>query len=283
MKIINNLILKYNCKTPEDYKNAFKEIIQEITLLGLSRQNFFDKAAFYGGSALRIAYQIDRFSEDLDFTLLKSDHNFHIEEYIKGLEDEFLAFGLKLKVEKKIKNKKTPIESAFIKGNTLEHILMIKELDIGINKNDTIKVKLEIDIEPPKPSGETEVLFATRPLPFSYRILKKPSLFSGKIHALLCRSYVDKRVKGRDLYDFIWYIDKEIKPDLTYLEAKMRQTKHWDKKEKINSENLKKLLKNKFDEIDFNQAKKDIAPFIKDNFELKVWSKDFFKSLVEKI
>lgn len=285
-RVINDMFLKYNCKTPEDYKNALKEIIQEITLLGLYRQKFFDKVAFYGGSALRIAHKLDRFSEDLDFTLLQSDAGFDIKSYLKGIEEEFASLGLALNIEKKIKNIETKIDSAFIKGNTLEHLLMVQGINnpaSGFNKNDMIKIKLEIDTDPPNPSGEAEILFSTRPVPFSFRILTKASLFSGKLHAILCRSYKSGRVKGRDYYDFVWYIDKNIKPDLPYLEAKMRQTNHWAKDDVLKIETVRNLLKKKFDEIDFEQAKADVFPFIKDNRVLDVWSKEFFKALSDRI
>lgn len=285
-KVINEILKTYNCLSSEDYKNALKEIVQEITLLGLYRQNFFDKVAFYGGSALRIAYNIDRFSEDLDFTLLKASKNFDISKYFKGLEDEFTSFGLSFKIQKKIKNFDTNIDSAFIKGNTLKHLILIENLNINkvfFNKNDLIKVKIEIDTDPPNPSGNSEVLFSSKIIPYSYRILTKESLFSGKLHAILCRDYKSKRVKGRDFYDFIWFINSKIKPDLKYLEAKMKQSKHLESKVVLSLKILKDLLIDKFNIVDFNEARKDIMPFIKDTPNLEVWSKDFFLFLLNKM
>jgi len=283
--ILKQMLEPYQCKTPTDYKNAFKEIIQEIALLGLSRQGFFDHASFYGGTSLRIAHGLDRFSEDLDFTLMSANSEFKLEKYLKGIEEEFVTYELKLKAEKKEKSKKTSLESAFLKGNTLEVLLLIESYEnnkINFNKNDSLKIKLEIDIDPPIPSGETQMTFGQMPIPFEYRILKLPSLFSGKLHALLCRDYLSGRVKGRDYYDFAWYMKKKITPDFPYLEAKMHQSGHLEKKINLTEEKLKELLVKKFESTNWEQAKDDVIPFIKDPFALKVWSKDYFTSFFDK-
>jgi predicted nucleotidyltransferase component of viral defense system len=276
---IKQMLIPYKCVTPEDYKNAFKEIIQEIALLGLARHGFFDHAAFYGGTALRIAHGLNRFSEDLDFTLLKSDPNFSLKTFLKGIQDELVVYDLKLIVEIKEKVEESDVESAFLKANTIEILLSIEGWEkqkIPLNKNDSIKIKLEIDRNPPIPSGNTETKFLTLPINFSYKVLNLSSLFAGKIHAVLCRKYRSGRVKGRDHYDFIWYINKGIMPDMDYLKAKLVQTGHWDQNQNLTLEELKKNLEKKFSEIDWEEAKKDVLPFIKDRFELNVWSKGFF-------
>lgn len=282
---IKQMLAPYKCNTPEDYKNAFKEIIQEIALLGLARHNFFDRAAFYGGTALRIGHGLGRFSEDLDFTLLKTDPDFNLKNFLKGIEDELIVYDLKLNAEIKEKTKESDVESAFIKGNTIEMLISIEGWEkkkIPLNKNDGIKIKIEIDINPPTPSGNTETKYLTSPINFSYKVLALPSLFSGKIHAVLCRKYESGRIKGRDCYDFIWYMNKGIMPDMEYLEAKLVQSRHWNKNQKLTISELKRLLENKFSEIDWEEAKKDVTPFIKDTFELNVWSKEFFIQLLTK-
>ena len=144
---IKDMLERYTCKTSEDYKNALKEIMQEIALLGLSRQKFFDKAAFYGGTALRIAHGLGRFSEDMDFTLLQNKNSFNITQYLKGIEDEFSSFGLGLSSEKRHKSVETTIDSAFLKANTLEYLLQIEGLNnpaSGTNKNELLKIKFEL-------------------------------------------------------------------------------------------------------------------------------------------
>jgi predicted nucleotidyltransferase component of viral defense system len=283
---IKVMLAPYNCKTPDDYKNAFKEIVQEITLLALARQNFFSNAAFYGGTALRLCHGLNRFSEDLDFTILNPDKKFSLENYLKGIENELSTYDLKVSVEQKKKTIESSIESAFLKANTIEILLAIEGWEkkkIPMNKNDRISIKLEIDTEPPTPPGETEIKYATLPIPFSYKILTLPSLFAGKLHAVLCREYKSGRVKGRDFYDFIWYLNSKPAVDFPYLKAKLIQSGHWNEKEEFNLNELKKLLREKFSKTNWENAKKDVLPFIKDPFELEVWSKDFFLSLVDRI
>lgn len=280
---ILQMLEPYECRTPEDYKNALKEIMQEVALLGLYRQKFFDKAAFYGGTALRIAHKIQRFSEDMDFTLLRANNNFDLSVYLKGIEQEFASYGLELTTKKNIKNVETSVDSAFIKANTLEHLLMINGLSnpgSGTNKDEMIKIKLEIDTTPPMPMGELETLFLTLPIPFSYQILSLPSLFGGKLHALLCRQYKSGRVKGRDYYDFIWYKTKKVSPDLAYLKGKLCESGHWDIQKDFGEAELKNMLEKKFETTNWESAKKDVAPFIKDQSELDLWSTVFFKSLI---
>ena len=279
------MLKRYNCQTPTDYKNALKEIMQEIVLLGLSRQKFFQEAAFYGGTALRIAHGLGRFSEDLDFTLDKPNSKFDISIYLKGIEEEFKAYNLNLIAEKKQKINDTDIDSAFLKANTLEHLLTIEGVNSpwsGTNKNDLIKIKLEIDTNPPFPSGRSEILNLLEPIPFSYRILTLPSLFGGKLHAIICREYKGERIKGRDYYDFIWYITKKVKPDFDYLKGKLCESGVWDNEADFNLDDLKGLLTKRFESIDWIKAKQDVAPFIKDGRELEIWSAKFFISLMEK-
>lgn len=281
---IQEMLTKYQCKTKDEYKNALKEIVQEVALLGLARQNFFDKASFYGGTALRIAHNLNRFSEDLDFELLKVTGDFTFESYLKGIDDELKSFGLNLKSEKKLKTG-TEIDSAFIKGFTLEHLLLIEGVDnarSGINKNDVIKIKLEIDLNPPEIPSTTEIVFHQTPIPFSYRILDLPSLFAGKLHAVLCREWKGERIKGRDFYDFLWYVKKNVPVNLPYLDSKMRQSGHWTGNQ-LTKDILLDLLTKKFETLNWELAKKDVAPFIKDPFELAVWNQDFFMAMAKKI
>ena len=283
-KAILEMLEPYNCQTPMDYKNALKEIVQQIALLGLSRQGFFYKAAFYGGTALRIGHGLNRFSEDMDFTLLVSDPNFSLGKYLSGIEQELLSYELKFSVQKINKKINTAIESAFIKGNTLAILISIDDMELptaGTHKNELLKIKMEIDTDPPQPSGICETLFLTNPIPFSYNILQLSSLFAGKLHAIISRDYPGGRVKGRDFYDFIWYMKKNISPDLQYLEARLKQSGKLGKTEQLSIDKLKLLLTDKISIIDFSEAGKDVTPFIKDEFELDVWSVEFFISLIQ--
>ncbi|MBA3029352.1 MAG: nucleotidyl transferase AbiEii/AbiGii toxin family protein [Desulfobacteraceae bacterium] len=281
---IEEMLGKYDLKTPDNYKSALKEIIQEVSLLGLSRSNFFDQAAFYGGTALRIFYGLDRFSEDLDFSLLKEKEEFDIAPYCNAIKNELGAYGFEMEVRKKKKTTKTGIESAFIKGKTVVQMLNIHAVAppvSGVHDNEVLKIKLEIDTTPPG-GADYEVQYGLRPIPYSVRLFTAPSLFAGKIHAILCRGWKGQRIKGRDLYDFVWYISREIPVNLKHLACRMKQTGHLENSI-LSPETLINLLKEKFRRINYKQAKNDIAPFISDQRSIDLWSEEFFQAILSKI
>lgn len=279
--IINQMLKKYDTSNKEKYVNALKEIVQEIALSGLAKTDFFDHAAFYGGTALRIFYGLDRFSEDLDFTLLKPE-KFDITKYFKVLDDTFKMYGLSFKTELKEKTYDSMISSAFIKGNTLEHILLISSMDfnkVNIQPNETIKIKLEIDTNPPS-DATTEFKYGLMPIPYRVRIYDMPSLFSGKLHAIICRKWKN-RFKGRDLYDYIFYLYHNIKPNLKHLKGRLIESNKINQEEKFDEVLLKKLLIERFNEIDYTSAKKDVYPFVPDKSKIDIWSKEFFVSITK--
>jgi predicted nucleotidyltransferase component of viral defense system len=279
---IDTMLKKYKLSSDTQQKNALKEIMQEIALLGLFRSGFFSKAAFYGGSALRMFHGLDRFSEDLDFTLLEPDKNFELINYTSYIEEELGAYGFKVKITEKRKAENSTIKSAFIKGGTRINLLQIKSIVpavTGVLPNEMLKIKLELDIDPPS-RAEDEVKYHLLPVPFSVRLYNLPSLFAGKIHALLCRKWKN-RVKGRDFYDYLWFLSNSINPHLKHLTSRMRQTGHLRNDEELSDQLLLKLLIDKFLETDFSQAKKDVVPFIKNPDILNLWSKDFFIKISE--
>ncbi|MEA2096564.1 MAG: nucleotidyl transferase AbiEii/AbiGii toxin family protein [Candidatus Cloacimonadota bacterium] len=279
---IELMLQKYNPKNINDHKNALKEIIQEIALLGLFRSGFYNNAAFYGGTALRIFYGLDRFSEDLDFSLLSPKSDFSLSRYTKYIQNELGAYGFEMTVDEKTKSVDSTIKSAFIKGGTEIHLLKInsiKNLIKGIHANEQFKIKLEVDTNPPA-GAVYEVKYQLNPIPYSVRLFSAPSLFAGKIHALLFRKW-GNRVKGRDFYDYIWYLSNNIKVDLNHLSNRMKQTEHLKDDETLTINKLINMLLNKFAEIDFQQAKRDVLPFIKNTQTLDLWSEDFFKKVTE--
>jgi predicted nucleotidyltransferase component of viral defense system len=281
---VKKMLRKYNCQSQQDYLNALKEIFQEIALLGLYRAKFFEKAAFYGGSALRILYGLDRFSEDLDFSLLKTSKDFSLTSYNTAIAKELQAFGLKASVESKVKTLETNIESAFIKADSKTQLIIIeapKNIIQSTHHMQIIKIKMEVDTNPPG-KFSTESQFLLQPIPFSVKSFCKPDLFAGKLHALLCRPWVT-RVKGRDWYDFIWYVQQNIPVNLTHLKERLVQSKAWRANKKFSREDLLQLLKDKIENTDFDKAKEDIAIFIKDQQQLDIWSKEFFLSLTENL
>ncbi|ATN85353.1 nucleotidyl transferase AbiEii/AbiGii toxin family protein [Coxiella burnetii] len=281
---VKQMLKKYECHSRQDYVNAIKEIFQEISLLGLWRAKFFEKAAFYGGSALRILYGLDRFSEDLDFSLLQRDINFDLKAYNKAIIKELDGFGFKATMETKIKSSKSSIESAFIKAESKKQLITIdapNNIIRSIHHMQTIKIKMEIDTNPPG-LFSTEAKFLLQPIPFSIKSFTEPDLFAGKIHALLCRPWV-ARVKGRDWYDFVWYLSCRTPVNLLHLKERLIQSRAWRRKERLTKNNLINLLSKKIQETDFEKAKKDIHPFIKDSSRVEIWSKTFFNTILEQL
>jgi predicted nucleotidyltransferase component of viral defense system len=279
---IQQMLEKYQCKSEQDYINAIKEIFQEIALLGLWRAKFFEQAAFYGGSALRILYKLDRFSEDLDFTLLKPNKNFILSPYNQAIVDELSAFGFNVEVLTKNKNIQTNIESAFIKADTKKQLLIIEaptELAAKLHRMHTIKIKMEVDINPPR-KFTTEAKTLLQPIPFFVKTLTQPDLFAGKIHAILCRPW-QKRVKGRDWYDFVWYIAHNTPVNLTHLRERLIQSKFWDATRVLTKNDLIYLLKEKINRTNFELAKKDVIQFLRDPQSVDLWSTNFFLSLLD--
>jgi len=279
------MLKKYELNSLLDYKNALKEIVQEIALLGLWRAKFFEKAAFYGGTALRILHGLDRFSEDLDFTLLVPNSDFDLSKYEKAVQVELQSLGFTAKVEKKAKAKQSPIDSAFIKINTIQHLLLVglpDGIDRRVHPDEIMKIRFEVDTNPPPDGATTESAFLLLPYPFSIKTLRLEDLFAGKAHATLCREWKG-RVKGRDWYDFVWFVSRDIALNINYLEERMRQTGHWRTKKKLTREDIIEHFDNKIESLDIESAKKDIINFIKDSSQIDIWSKEFFRDVVRRI
>ncbi len=280
---IDSLIAKYNPKTPQDFENALKEVIQEITLAGLARGNFFDKAAFYGGTALRIFYGLPRFSEDLDFTLLSNQPGFALRPFFKSVEETLNSFGFDVSIEEASK-KESDIESTFLKANTKIHFLKIdagKKFANKIQDNKRITVKFEVDTTPPT-GFETEVKVLTPPITASVKVLKPSYLFAGKMHAILFRKW-KTRIKGRDFYDLLWYLGQGFPLNLNYLENKMRDGKAWTKPDKMTRDDLMKILEARISSINFESAATDVTAFIKDPNEIAGWNTELFLSASKRL
>ena len=281
---IEKMLNKYRIENKNDKENAIKEIVQEIVLAGLSRGGFFDKAVFYGGTCLRIFHNLDRFSEDLDFALLDRDPNFNIENYFSSIKKELLAFGLEMEVSKKNKNKEeNDIQSAFVKGNTQMLIMTFfpNEPTRDIISNQTIKIKFEIDTDNPL-GGVVETKYNLLPSPYEVKVFDEATLFAGKIHAIICRDYKN-RVKGRDYYDYLFYCARNTKINLVYLENKLKNSGKISNSASLDIGLVKKMLKDKFDTLDYEAAKKDVSSFISDASSLEIWGKELFLSTLDKL
>jgi len=251
--------------------------------LGLWRAKFFENAAFYGGTALRILYGLNRFSEDLDFSLLKPQPGFSMDLYNTAVKNELSAYGLATDVTTKEKLNSN-IVTAFIKSGTKLLFLSVDLPEIWINRlhhQNQIKVKMEIDIDPPQ-DFETESKLLLSPIPFSIRSYKPSFLFSGKVHALLCRAWQD-RIKGRDWYDFAWYVARGIPLNLRHLKARLVQTGHWPVDLSLTKKAAQDLISARIAVVNFENAKKDVLPFMKNKQDLDAWSPQFFQALLREM
>jgi predicted nucleotidyltransferase component of viral defense system len=273
---------EYQPKNEEDVLSAMREIMQEIALAGLSRTDFFDKAAFYGGTALRIFYNLDRFSEDMDFSLLQTDPDFSLEPYFIAIIEEFEAQGITVSIREKDKKHQTAVESAFLKSETIWKELILEDIikQTGIKSNKSVKIKIEVDRRPPL-GFETEQKLLLRPYSFYVKCFTRPSLFAGKMHALLYRKW-QSRVKGRDWYDMEWYIRTKIPLNVHHFLRRALDTGDWTE-ETITPEQILTLLRDKINGTSIDSVKEDVIRFIPDSRRLDIWSKDYFLDLIEKL
>jgi hypothetical protein len=279
--VLKDLLLHYPHETLEEKENALKEVVQEIALLGLSRTDFFSKAAFYGGTCLRLFYGLPRFSEDLDFALKQPDPSFSLHPYFNEIERTFVSFGFRVEVGSKESIDEGNIRSAFIKGGTLAHLVSVfpdSPEAKRIISNQVTKVKFEVDVNPAIGVTYEEKLEAFPSLHY-VTVFDGSSLFAGKAHALICRAW-KSRVKGRDLYDYLFYIEKGIPLSLSYLKSKLVQSGRIQASDPFGKEGALTLLKERFSAIDFAEASKDVIPFLFDKKGVANWdSKLFLDSL----
>lgn len=280
--MIKEWLQDYNPQNKEQAEAALREVMQEVALAGLQRAGFFEKAAFYGGTALRIFYGLNRFSEDMDFSLLEVNPNFSLEPYFESITTEFEAVGMKVSIKEKKKTQRTNIDSAFLKSETVWKELVLEGIipQAGVQASPGIKIKLEVDRKPPL-GFDTEEKLLLRPFSFYVKCFSLPDLFAGKMHALLFRNW-QERVKGRDWYDLEWYIKKGVPLHLHHFLLRTQDTGHWTETT-ISKEQLIGLLKQKIDNVSFDRIREDIVRFIPNAGVLNIWSAKYFKELVERM
>jgi predicted nucleotidyltransferase component of viral defense system len=274
---IVQLFEEYRRKNHNSADRALAETIQAVALLGLSRTDFFTHAAFYGGTALRLMSNLDRFSEDLDFSLLQPKETFRLGPYLDALRDEMEAFGFSVDIGEREKSVHTPIQSAFIKANTRIHVIQAgvpEAIADRIHKNSACKVKLEVDVDPP-PYAEYHVAFMDDPIPFSIRAYTGPSLLAGKMDAVLYRGWRN-RIKGRDWYDFAFLVRRNVPLLLPHLEARLRQRGVYSDPAPLGKDHCTNLIAARIDAVDFQAAKADVIAFVRRPQDLDVWSREYF-------
>lgn len=272
MAIFDDLVEQYHPITDDARESAQREVMQKIALAGLNRGGFFEHAAFYGGTCLRIFHGLNRFSEDMDFSLIEKDSNVHIENYFQPIVDEFRAIGMPVEIAKKDKKAFGRVESAFLKEDT-------EAYDIKFQTRKMLKVKIELDTNPPL-QFSTEQRLLMQPYSFSVRIFTLPDLYAGKMHALVYRAW-QRRIKGRDWYDFEWYVRNGIALDFNHLQARIKEFSGED----LNQDQFMEQLRNKLATSDIDNVKQDVLPYIshEQRRELDFWSNDYFLQLADMI
>jgi predicted nucleotidyltransferase component of viral defense system len=271
--VFEQMVTKYQINTEADKLNAYHEVMQEITLSALHRAGFFNKAAFYGGTCLRIFHKLPRFSEDMDFSLLEDDNSFSLEPYFDDIISEFSAFGRDIVIQKKQKQNITQIESAFLKDNT--HVY-----NLEFQTNKTVKIKIEVDTTPPL-GFATENKLLLLPYSFMVRCYTLPNLYAGKMHAMTFRNW-KQRVKGRDWYDFEWYVRSHTKLNFNHLKARCLQSGYIDSQE-FTVDVFKTKLRERISNTKIDLVIQDVKPFIKNLDSLEIWSTEYFLQLVDMI
>lgn len=280
VRIIQDKLEDYDCKTEQEEENAVKEIAQEVCLAGLSRAGFFKDAIFQGGTCLRILHGLSRFSEDLDFILRKPNLDFEMNSYLQFLKEELKIYGLDGELQDR-SQAEDAIKKAFIKDDSWGKVLQFKYVKSRGATPKKIKIKLEVDTNPPAGSALEEKILDF-PFPFTVLTQDLPSLFAGKTHALLCRSYV----KGRDWYDFLYYARKKVRPNYTFLENAIDQLGPWQgKKSSVDSIWYKEQMTARIQQINWPQARRDVQRFLKPHEieSLELWSQKFFQEQLEKL
>jgi predicted nucleotidyltransferase component of viral defense system len=275
INLLEQMLGRYSLVNAEQHDQALREIMQEVALAGLNRAGFFEQAAFYGGTCLRIFHGLPRFSEDLDFSLMQPDADFSLQPYFNAVIAEFNALGLAVEITIKQKTAESQIASAFLKSNT-----QVFSLNISSSRKIKIKIKFEVDTLPPL-GFATEEKLLLQPFSFYVKCFSLPDLFSGKLHALLFRQWKN-RVKGRDWFDFEWYVRHSVSPNLTHFAQRANESGAINN-EVVSKADLKMLLHQRIMAVDFEEAKQDVVRFIPDAKVLNIWSKDYFLQLVDRI
>ena len=269
-EIFDNMLSRYDLTTEQQKRNAIFEVNQQIILAGLYAGGFFESAAFYGGTCLRIFHGLQRFSEDMDFSLLAPDEDFDFSKYFQPIVDAFALVGREVEITKKDKKSFGKVESAFLKDNTDVY-------DVTFQTEKSIKIKIEVDTNPPL-NFTTEQKLLLQPHSFMTRCFTLPDLFAGKMHALVYRAWKN-RVKGRDWYDFEWYVRNGVALDFAHLAERCKQFNS----EYITPESFKPKLIERLSTADIKQVKEDVLPFVRNPKELDIWSNDYFVQLTEMV
>lgn len=268
--IFDSMLSVYEIRTADDRRNALYEVMQQVVLSGLNRGGFFKEAAFYGGTCLRIFHGLNRFSEDMDFSLLKKNPDFSLETYFPAIIEECKLLGREVTITRKDKSHFGKVESAFLKDNTDVY-------NIAFQTDKSLKIKIEVDTQPPLEFA-TEQRLLLQPHSFMTRCFALPDLYAGKMHALVYRQW-KSRIKGRDWYDFEWYVRNRVPLDFKHLQMRAAEFNGIE----LTQEDFLESLREKLASADIEQVKQDVRPFLRNAEDLDIWSNDYFLQLATMI
>ena len=279
VKLIQDRLDSYNCKSNIEEEHAIREITQEVVLAALGRTEFFKHALFQGGTCLRIFYGLNRFSEDMDFILQEATRDFELQPHLQAVRDELEAYGYDVEIADRSKAG-VAVRKAFLKDDSLGKVLQLKYVDRS-GPARKIRVKLEVDTSPPSGSG-MEIKYVDFPFVSSVAVQDRPSLFAGKLHALLCRDYV----KGRDWYDFLWYTSQSVGINYAFLASALMQQGPWQQQDiQVDRQWCLAHLEERINSVDWTQAREDVRRFVNatEYPSLELWSRELFLSQLQKI
>jgi len=279
IKLIQERLNSYNCKSELEEEHAIREITQEVALAALSRTEFFKYGVFQGGTCLRIFYGLNRFSEDLDFILKEPNPDFKLQPHIQSLSEELHAYGYKVDITDR-SNTDIAVRKAFIKDDSIGKVLQLNHTGKK-GPFRKIRIKFEVDTNPPSGS-QSEIKYLDFPFVSSVTVQDKPSLFAGKVHALLCREYI----KGRDWYDFLWYTSQGITINFQFLTSALKQLGPWKGQDiDVNINWCTTQLEKTIQSIDWKKTVEDVRRFIRvsEQPSLNLWSKELFLTQLEKL
>lgn len=271
-RVLNAKIREYAPANPIEQENVLQELMQHYVLSSLSRAGLFAEAMFQGGTCLRIVYGMNRFSEDLDFLLKRPNPEFHWQSYLEAVRKDCKQEGISFELQDKSQTG-TAVRKAFLKTDSIGKILLL-DLPFERYQARKIRIKLEIDSNPPEGSTFT-TSYITFPVTTPLTTQSLESGFALKLHALLCRAYV----KGRDWYDFVWYIARKTQPDLSLLQRALLQMGPWAGQE-INMNKLwvQEQMEMTIHRIDWSTARSDVQRFLplREQESLHSWGMEFF-------
>ena len=278
IELLQERLARYKAPDALAEEQALKEILQELILYALWRNGFFDVAAFQGGTSLRILYELPRFSEDMDFILIKPDESFEWHSVLPGVEQVLLEFGVTVEMTDR-RESEGAVRRAMLKNDSLGGMLELGFEDDAPRRK--LRVKLEIDTNPPAGSS-WERHFHDFPTDFLVISQDLSSNFALKMHALLCRPCL----KGRDWFDYLWYVRRGVAVNLGHLEHAIEQYGPWaGEGVRVDAAWLKQALARKIDEIDWTRAAADVEPFLAETerHSLELWSRELFMDRVGRL